>query len=121
MTRPLTGLHAKLPARRAAPAPFEGEAPTGGARCACVERDVGASLRGDAPAGQRAGRARTPVAGEEKAGGPGGLGGKAEAAGGQRRLDVGLGEGGDERAALQPFFERPGGVLGVPRLDDEKA
>jgi hypothetical protein len=61
------------------------------------------------------------MAGEEKARGAGGLRGKAEAAGGQRRLDVDLGEGHAERAALQSLFQGPGGVLGRSRLDDEKA
>jgi len=49
------------------------------------------------------------------------LRGQAEAAGGKRRLDLGLGEAAGERAALQALFERPGRLLGGPRLDNEKA
>lgn len=117
----MPGLHVKARARRAAPTALEREAPTGGAGGACVERDMGASFRGDAPAGERAGNARIPVGGEEKARGAGGLRGKAEAAGGQRCLYLALGEARGERAALQAFFQGPGALLGGPRLDNEKA
>ena len=61
------------------------------------------------------------MAGEEEAGGAGGLRGEAEAAGGEWGLDLHLRQGGDEGAALQPFLQGPGGVLGRPRLDNEKA
>ena len=61
------------------------------------------------------------MAGEEKAGDTGGLGGKAETAGGAWHLDVDLGEAGDERTAFQSLFERPGGVFGRARLDNKKA
>jgi hypothetical protein len=47
------------------------------------------------------------------------LRGKAEASGDERRLDLGLGQSCDQGAALKPLFQRPGGVLGIPRLDDE--
>jgi hypothetical protein len=49
------------------------------------------------------------------------LGGEAKAAGGKWRLDVDLGEAGDEGTAFQPLFERPGGVLGRSRLDNKKS
>jgi hypothetical protein len=49
------------------------------------------------------------------------LGGKAEAAGRKRRLDVDLAEAGDEGTAFQPLFEGPGGVLGRSRLDNEQS
>lgn len=61
------------------------------------------------------------MAGEEKAGGAGGLGGKAETAGGKWCLDVDLGEAGDEGTTFQPLFEGPGGVLGRSRLDNEQS
>jgi len=120
MSRLMPGLHVKARAGRAAPTPLERKTPTGGAGGAFVERDMGASLRGDAPAGERAGNARIPVGGEEKARGAGGLRGKAKAAGGQRSLDLDLGEAGGERAALQAFFQGPGALLCGPRLDNEE-
>ena len=49
-----------------------------------------------------------------------GLRGKAETAGGERRLDLGLRQGGPQHPALQPFFQGPGGVLDRSGLDDEK-
>lgn len=49
-----------------------------------------------------------------------GLGGQAEATGCQRRLDLDFGQGRDQRAAFQPFFQSPGGVLGLARLHHEK-
>lgn len=57
---------------------------------------------------------------EKEAGRARGLRGKAEAAGGKLSLELGLTESGDERAALQPLFQRPGGVLRRPCLDDEQ-
>lgn len=102
-------------------ASLQGEAPTGRARGAAIERDVGASFRGDAPAGQRTGHARNPVGGEEKARGAGGLRGKAETAGSERCLYFGLRQAGDERATLQTFFKGPGRLVGGTGLDNEKA
>jgi len=61
------------------------------------------------------------MAGEEQAGGAGGLRGQTETAGGEGCLDGDLGEAGDERAALQPFFQGPGGIVCSPGLNDEKA
>jgi hypothetical protein len=61
------------------------------------------------------------MGGEKKARGAGGLRGQAETAGGQRRLDLHLGETGGQRAAFQAFFQGPGALLGGTRLDDEKA
>jgi len=61
------------------------------------------------------------MAGEEKAGGAGGLCGKAKTAGGKGGLDRDLREAGDERAALKAFFQGPGGVVRGPGFDDEKA
>jgi len=61
------------------------------------------------------------MAGEEQAGGAGGLRGKAKATGGEGGLDGDLREAGEERAALQPFFQGPGGVIRRPGLDDEQA
>ncbi len=49
-----------------------------------------------------------------------GLGGKAEAAGGKRRLDLDAGQGRDQRATFQPFFQRPGGIFGSARFDEKK-
>lgn len=49
------------------------------------------------------------------------MGGKTEAAGGERCLDVDLAEAGDEGTAFQSFFERPGGVSGRSRLDNKKS
>jgi len=57
---------------------------------------------------------------EQQAGRARGLRGKAEAARGERRLDLDRGERGDQRAALQPFFQGPGGGFGIVRLDDEE-
>ena len=47
------------------------------------------------------------------------LRGKPETSGDERRLHLDLAENGDEGPCLQPFFQRPGGVRGVPRLNDE--
>jgi hypothetical protein len=60
------------------------------------------------------------MAGEEQAGGAGGLRGQTETAGGEGCFDGDLGEAGDERAALQPFLQGPGGIICGPGLDDEK-
>ena len=79
------------------------------------------SLRGNAPAGQRAGNAWIAVRGEEKARGPSGARGKAEAPCRERCLDLGLGKAGDECAAFQAFFQGPGRLVGGARLNDEKA
>ena len=46
--------------------------------------------------------------------------GKTETTGCQRRLDLDLGQSRDQRAAFQPFFQSPGGVLGLARLHHEK-
>jgi len=64
---------------------------------------------------------RENMAGEEKAGGAGGLRGKAEATGGKGSLDGNLGEAGGERAALQSLFQGPGGVVRRAGFDNEKA
>lgn len=60
------------------------------------------------------------MAREQQAGRARGLPSEAEAARDERRLDLDLRERRDERPALQPFFERPSGVLGCSRLDDEE-
>ena len=49
-----------------------------------------------------------------------GLGGKAEAAGGKRRLDLDPGQRRDQRATFQPFFQSPGGIFGSARFDEKK-
>ena len=59
------------------------------------------------------------MTGEEKAGRAARLRGKPEASCDERRLHLDLAESGDEGPRLQPFFQRPGSVHGVPRLDDE--
>ena len=61
------------------------------------------------------------MSGKEQAGCAPGFGGEAETAGEERCLDFDLAEGGDQRPALQPLFQRPGRVLRMARLDDEKA
>jgi hypothetical protein len=48
------------------------------------------------------------------------LRGNAEAAGGKLGHDLRLSERACERQALQPFFERPGGIQHRPCLDDEE-
>ncbi len=60
------------------------------------------------------------VTGEEETGRARGLRGKAEAAARELFPDLGLAKRGDERPALQPLFQRPGGVLRRPGLDDEE-
>lgn len=60
------------------------------------------------------------MTGDEEAGRARGLRGKAEAAGGKLRHDLGLSERPYERQALQPFFQRPGGVQHRPCLDEEE-
>ena len=57
--------------------------------------------------------------GEEQAGGAAHLRGKSEASCHDRRLHLDLSENGDEGSRLQPFFQRPGSIRGVPRLNDE--
>jgi hypothetical protein len=80
----------------AGPAAFEGEAPAGGAGSASaeagarIERDMGAGLRSDPPARERAGDLRLTMTGEEEARRPGGAGGKAQPPGYQRGFDLGL-------------------------------
>jgi hypothetical protein len=49
-----------------------------------------------------------------------GLRGKAKAAGDKLRLDLDPGQRRDQRAASQPFFQSPGGILGSARLDQKK-
>jgi len=48
------------------------------------------------------------------------LRGKAETARGERRFDLGRSKSRDQRAALQPFFQSPGGAIFVACFDDEK-
>lgn len=48
------------------------------------------------------------------------LSGKAEAARHERGLDLDSGKRGDQRAALQTFFQSPGRVVFVPCQHDEK-
>lgn len=60
------------------------------------------------------------MAGEEQAGRVPGFGGEAETAGHEWCLHLDLTESGDQRPALQPFFQRPGGILRMAGLDDEK-
>jgi hypothetical protein len=59
------------------------------------------------------------MAGEEKAGGVARLRGKPEASCDDRRFHLDLAESGDEGPRLQSFFQRPGRVHGIPRLNDE--
>lgn len=80
---------------------------------------MGACLRGDPPARERAGDFCLSMVGEEEARRSGGAGGKAEAPGHKRGFDLGLGQSCDQRGAFQPFFKRPGGLFRVARLDDE--
>lgn len=61
------------------------------------------------------------MAREEKAGRAGGLRGKAETAGGELCLDLGLSQARDERTTLQAFFQSPGRFFGGAGLDNEKA
>lgn len=46
--------------------------------------------------------------------------GKAEPASHQRRLDLGLGKGRDQRTAFQSFFQGPGGIPGIACLHQQK-
>ena len=84
-----------------------------------IEDGAAASLRRDTPAGERARQPASLVAGEEKAGGAARLRRETETPGDERRLDLDLAESGDEGAALQSLFQRPGSVQPVARLDDE--
>lgn len=115
------------------PAAFEGEAPAGGARStfaemgasaeagAGIERDMGAGLRGDPPARERAGDLRLAMTGEEEAWRAGGAGGEPKTPGGELRLDLGLGQACDQGGAFQPFFQSPGGFVRGVCLDDKDA
>jgi hypothetical protein len=60
------------------------------------------------------------MARQKQAGRAGSLRRKAETAGSERLLDLGLRQGCAQRPALQSFFQGPGGVFQRPRLDDEK-
>jgi hypothetical protein len=57
--------------------------------------------------------------GEEEAWGAARLRGKPEASRDQRRLDLDLAENCGEGAGFQPFFQGPGRVHPIARLDDE--
>jgi hypothetical protein len=94
--------------------------PGGSARRVQVERGGAASLCSDAPAGEGSGKICLPMVREQQAGRARGLRGQAEAARGERRLDLDRGQRRDQRAALQPFFQGPGGGCGIARLDDEE-
>ena len=98
--------------------------PGGSAWCRGIEGGKPAPSRSDAPAGERPRETRPAacmrVTGEEETGRARGLRGKAEAAARELFPDLGLAKRGDERPALQPLFERPGGVLRRPGLDDEE-
>jgi hypothetical protein len=59
------------------------------------------------------------MTGKKKAGRAARLRGKSEASRNERRLHLDLAESGNEGLSLQPFFQCPGRVHGVPRLDDE--
>jgi hypothetical protein len=48
------------------------------------------------------------------------LRGEAETARDKLRLDLDRRQRRDQRAALQAFFQRPGGGIGVAGLDDEE-
>jgi hypothetical protein len=111
----------EVPAGRTPAATLQGEAPTGRTWSALIERDVGASFRGNAPAGQCSGNACVSVGRDKKAGRARGLRGKAEAAGDEMCLDFRLRQAGDERAALQAFLKGPGHLFGGSGLDNEKA
>ena len=57
--------------------------------------------------------------GEEQAGGAARLRGKPEASGDNRRLHLDLAESCGESAGFQPFFQGPGRVHPIARLNDE--
>lgn len=111
----------EVPAGCAPAATLQGEAPTGRAWSALIERDVGASFRGNAPAGQRSGNASVSVGRDKKAGRARGLRGKAETTGDEVGLDFSLSQAGNERITLQAFFKGPGHLFGGASLDNEKA
>jgi hypothetical protein len=111
----------EVPAGCAPAATLQGETPTRRARSASIERDVSASFRGNAPAGQRPGNARLCVGRKKKAGRACGLRGKAEASGDEVCFDFRLRQAGDERATLQAFFKGPARLFGGAGLDNEKA
>jgi hypothetical protein len=85
-----------------------------------IEGKGGALSRGDAPAGEGAGKACLPMIGEKQAGRARGMGGEAQPAGGERRLDLCLRQGRAQGPALESFFQGPGGVIDGSRLDDEE-
>jgi hypothetical protein len=60
------------------------------------------------------------MAGEQQAGRVPGFGSEAHTAGHEGCLHLDLAESGYKRPALQPFFQRPGGILRMTGLDDEK-
>ncbi len=60
------------------------------------------------------------MVGKEQARRVPGFGGEVETAGHEGCLHLDLAESGYKRPALQPFFQRPGGVLRMAGLDDEK-
>ena len=93
--------------------------PSGRPWCCGIEGGAATSLRRDTPAGEGAGEATPLMPGEEQAGRAARLRGKSEASCDDRRLHLDLAENGDEGAGLQPFFQRPGRVRSVPRLNDE--
>jgi hypothetical protein len=88
-------------------------------RC-CIERGKGTLTRCDAPRGECSGKSWPPVAGEKEAGRARSLCGKTKPPGGKLGQAFRLSECGAKGQALQPLFERPGGVLHRPCLDDEE-
>jgi len=94
--------------------------PAGRAGSGSIEGGEAASRRPDAPAGKRPGQTASLMPGEEKTGGAARLGGKPKTPGDERHLDLDLSQGGDEGPALQSFFQGPGRVQRIARLDDEK-
>ena len=117
--RDITKLHGPTSRRRHAPAALEREMPSWRPWCRGIEGGAATSLRRDTPAGEGAGEATSLMPGEEQAGGAARLRGKSEASCDDRRLHLDLAENGDEGSRLQPFFQRPGSIRSVPRLNDE--
>ena len=91
--RLMTELHDKAPPRGLAPAALKRELPGRCAGCIGVEGGFSTAPCRDAPAGEGAGEARLLMAREKQARRARGLRGKAETAGGERRLDLGLRQG----------------------------
>ena len=122
--RLMTELHDETLSRRLAPAALKRHVPGGSAWCRRIEGGKPAPPRRDAPARERARQPRPParagVTGEEETGRARDLRGKAEAAPGKLFPDLGLPKCCDERPALKPLFQRPGGILRRPGLDDEE-